>query len=152
MTSYGTPSGVASHAKRWTRGGVFYDAAGGGTPVAPTNPTLTEVTTWLTQVSSLFDTALMNEGFVTPVTETNSVLLLTLETERLVADLCDRANNSGRLVSDMALARGYMAVVGTEVRTWVKEKVVGFENAGVPRTNQMDDGGKNFSFTGVRQT
>ena len=81
--AYGTAAGVAGHAKTWTRGGQFYDASASPV-VAPTKPTLTEVNTWITQISDLFDRALSNEGFVAPVTATKTVSLLTLEVERIV--------------------------------------------------------------------
>lgn len=146
--AYGTPPGVAAHAKTWTRASVFYDAAPG---VAPTRPTLTEVTNWLTQVSDLFDRALSNEGFVVPVVATKSANLLTLEVERIVADLCDRANGLGRLTSDRVLHVGYMKVIGNEVRAWVKEGITGFENDGVPRTLPASDYAGGFSTPPGRQ-
>jgi len=132
--AYGTAAGVAGHAKTWTRGGAFYDASDSPV-VAPTKPTLTEVNTWLTQISDLFDRALSNEGFVVPVTATKTVSLLTLEVERIVADLCDRANGMGRLVSDNVLQIGYMRVISNDVAEWVKSGATGIENDGVPRTN-----------------
>ena len=151
--AYGTPAGVAAHAKTWTRGGSFYDAADaeGETPaVAPTKPTLTEVNTWLEQVSNLFDRALSNEGFVVPVTADKSESLITLEVERIVADLCDRVNGIGRLVQDRVLHVGYMKVIGAEVRAWVREGITGFENDGVPRTNPASDISGGFSVTAQR--
>ncbi len=132
--AYGTAAGVAGHAKTWTRGGAFYDASDSPV-VAPTKPTLTEVNTWLTQISDLFDRALSNEGFVVPLIAEKSVNLITLEVERIVGDLCARANGMGRLVSDGVLHIGYMRVIANEIKTWVTEGATGFENDGVPRTN-----------------
>lgn len=150
--AYGSASGVAAHAKTWTRGGSFYDAAVGPPAVAPTKPTLTEVETWLEQVSNLFDRALSNEGFAVPVTATKSVSLITLEVERIVADLCDRANGTGRLVQDRVLHIGYMKVIGAEVRAWVQEGITGFENDGVPRTLASADYSGGFSVTAQRES
>ncbi len=147
---YGSAAGVASHAKTWTRGGTFYDAA--DSPLtSPTKPTLTEVETWITQVSDLFDRALSNEGFTVPVIATKSVSLLTLEVERIVADLCDRANGLGRLMADRVLHIGYMKVIGSEVRSWVKEGAQGFVNDGVPRTLPSADFTGGFSTNPNRQ-
>lgn len=148
--AYGTAAGVASHAKTWTRGGSFYDASNSPVVTAPTKPTLTEVNTWLEQVSNLFDRALSNEGFVVPVVAEKSVSLITLEVERIVADLCDRANGLGRLVQDRVLHVGYMKVIGAEVRAWVQEGITGFENDGVPRTLPSADYSGGFSVTARR--
>lgn len=147
--AYGTAAGVAAHAKTWTRGGSFYDASASPL-VAPTKPTLTEVNTWLEQVSNLFDRALSNEGFTVPVTATKSASLITLEVERIVADLCDRANGLGRLVQDRVLHVGYMKVIGNEVRAWVQEGITGFENDGVPRVEASADYTGGFSVTANR--
>lgn len=147
--AYGTPAGVAAHAKTWTRGGVFYNASASPL-VAATKPTLTEVNTWLEQVSDMFDRAISNEGFVVPVVATKSVSLITLEVERIVADLCDRVNGTGRLAQDRVLHIGYMRILSNEIKTWVQEGATGFENEGVPRTetNAMMTGG--FSVTANR--
>lgn len=147
--AYGTAVGVAAHAKTWTRGGTFYDAS--NVPlVAATKPTLTEVNNWLGQISDLFDRALSNEGFAVPVVAVKSANLITLEVERIVADLCDRANGMGRLAQDNVLHIGYMRVLANEVRTWVQEGVTGFENDGVPRTQTVSTYSGGFSVTANR--
>jgi hypothetical protein len=148
--AYGTASGVAAHAKTWTRGGVFYNAASSPSVVAPTKPTLAEVNNWLTQISYLFDRAISNEGFEVPVVAEKSVNLITFEVERIVADLCDRVNGLGRLVQDRVLHIGYMKVIGAEVRSWVKEGATGFENDGVPRTQKQDSQAGGFSTSANR--
>jgi hypothetical protein len=147
--AYGTVSGVASHAKTWTRGGAFYDASASPL-VAPTKPTYTEVETWLEQVSNLFDRALSNEGFEVPVVAVKSASLITLEVERIVADLCDRVNGVGRLAQDRVLHIGYMKVLANEVRAWVQEGATGFENDGVPRTQMSSTITGGFSVTANR--
>jgi hypothetical protein len=141
---YGTAAGVAAHAKTWTRGGTFYDASASPL-VAATKPSLTEVTTWLGQISDMFDRALSNEGFVVPVTAVKSANLITLEVERIVADLCDRANGMGRLVQDRVLVVGYMKILANEIRTWVLEGATGFENDGVARTEMTSQYSGGFS-------
>lgn len=147
---YGTPEGVAAHARTWTRGGVFYDAS--ASPVtAPTKPTLTDVTNWISQISDAFDRALLNEGFQVPVVATKSANLLTLEVERLVADLCDQANGLGRLSTERVLHIGYMKVIGAEVKSWVKEGIAGFENDGVPRTLPSQEYSGGFGVSPQRQ-
>jgi len=147
--AYGTSAGVAAHAKTWTRGGAFYDASASPL-VAATKPTLTEINTWLEQISNLFDRAISNEGFVVPVVAVKSVSLITLEVERIVADLCDRANGMGRLVQDRVLHIGYMRVLANEVKTWVQEGAYGFENDGVSRTQANSQMAGGFSVTANR--
>lgn len=149
--AYGTAAGVAAHARTWTRGGTFYDAS--AVPlVAPTKPTLTDVENWLGQISDMFDRALSNEGFVVPVTATKTVNLLTLEVERTVADLCDRANGLGRLMSERVLHIGYMKIIGAEIRSWVLEGATGFENDGVERTQASSEIIGGFSAPPNRQS
>jgi hypothetical protein len=147
--AYGTTSGVASHAKTWTSGGAFYNASESPL-VASTNPTLLEVETWLGQISDMFDRAISNEGFVVPVTALKSENLITLEVERIVADLCDRVHGTGRLAQDRVLHIGYMKILATEIKTWVLEGATGFENDGVPRTQAQSQMTGGFSVTANR--
>lgn len=143
---YGTANGVAAHAGTWTRGGTFYNASNSPL-VAATKPTLAQVNSWLEQISDMFDVALANEGFVVPVTATKSANMITLEVERIVADLCDRANGMGRLTADRVLHIGYMKVIGNEIRAWVLERATGLENDGVPRTQAQSEAVGGFSVT-----
>jgi len=134
--AYGDVAGVASYARTWTRGGVFYDASASPL-VAPTKPTLTEVTNWLDEISASFDVALQNEGFSTPITSLlapNVYKMLAMKVETLAADLCFYANGLGRLYTDRALARGSMDLVNKEIVDWVRGHITGLENDGVPRT------------------
>lgn len=147
--AYGTAAGVAAHAKTWTRGGTFYDASASPL-VAATKPSLTEVATWIEQVSDMFDRAISNEGFVVPVTATKSVSMITLEVERIVADLCDRVNGTGRLAQDRVLHIGYMKVLANEIKAWVQEGATGFENDGVARTQINSNMSGGFSVTANR--
>lgn len=147
---YGTASGVASYSRTWTRGGVFYDAS--AVPlVAPTKPTLTEVNHWLVQVSAMFDTALKNEGFTTPIIATDSLNAITMKVETLVSDLVAYANSLGRLYTDRALERGSMNLLNKEIIDWVKGQVTAIENDGVPRTLPISDVVGGFSVVPNRQ-
>lgn len=149
--AYGTASGVASYSRTWTRGGVFYDAAAGPPLVAPTKPTLTEVNRWLLQVSAMFDAALNNEGFTTPIVAVNSLNAITMKVETLVSDLVAYANGLGRLYTDRALERGSMNLLNKEIIDWVKGQIIGLENDGVPRTLPASDLVGGFSVYPNRQ-
>jgi len=149
--SYGSPSGVASYSRTWTRGGVFYDASGPLPLVAPTKPTLTEVERWLEQVSAMFDTALSNAGFTTPIVATNSLNAITMKVETLVGDLVAYANGLGRLYTDRALERGSMNLLNKEIIDWVNGMIQGLVNDGVPRTLPASEFTGGFSTAPNRQ-
>lgn len=146
--AYGSAEGVSVYAKAFTRGGSFFDASVSPL-VSPTNPTLTEVNDWLDQVSAMFDVALMNEGFLTPVTATNSLMSITLKVETLVSDLCAYANSTGRLYNERTLERGGLSIVNKEVNDWVKANTTGLVNDGVPRT--LPDSKKSGGFSTAQQ-
>ena len=148
--AYGTPAGVASYSRTWTRGGVFYDASASPL-VAPTKPTLTEVNHWLVQVSAMIDTALQNEGFVVPVTAVNSNNAITMKVETLVSDLVAYANGLGRLYTDRAFERGSMNLLNKEIIDWVSGQTTGFVNDGVPRTLPTSEFTGGFSTPPNRQ-
>jgi hypothetical protein len=148
--AYGSPAGVAAHAKIWTRGGEFYDASASPL-VAPTNPTLTQVTAWIEQISNVFDAALSSYGFSVPVVSPKFSSLITLEVERLVADLVERSHGLGKLVQDSVLVKGYMSIIGMEILDWVKFNLTGLENDGVPRTLPSANYAGGFSVSPNRQ-
>lgn len=148
--AYGTPAGVAAYARQWTRGGTFYNAQV-SPAVAPTKPTLTQVTNWIDQISSMFNVSLSNEGFAVPVSASDSLKSLTLKVETLVADLCAFANGTGRLYTDRVLERGSMLLVQKEIGEWVKSNATGLENDGVPRTQPAASHAGGFSVSPNRQ-
>jgi hypothetical protein len=134
--AYGTAAKVAALAKAYSRDGVFYDPSASPL-VRGTNPTLTEVTNWLDEVSALFDAALANEGFTVPVTVADAptaIKTLSLRVCALVADLCAFTNSKGRLFTERVIEIGPMNVINKEINGWVKQNVVGLEALGVPRT------------------
>lgn len=149
--SYGTPAGVASYSGTWTRGGVFYNASSSPTVVAPTKPTYTQVETWLTQLSDMFDTALSNEGFQVPVVATKSANAITMKVETLCADLVAYANGLGRLYTDRAINSGALTLLNKEINDWVHNNLTGLTNDGVPRTLPANDKVGGFSAAPNRQ-
>jgi len=145
--SYGTPVGVASLAQMWTRGGSWVD------PVAEiianpmhvppilhhdavlgSNPTLTQVTTWLTELSAMMDLALSNAGFLTPVLVVAAIAAITPYIQSLTADLCHAANSSGRFFTERVIERGMspMIIVQQNINGWVQDNTQGLKNLGVP--------------------
>jgi hypothetical protein len=136
--SYGNASGVASFARTWTRNGVFLDA---GESEPGTNPSLTQVDTWLEEVSQIVDIAFANEGFEVPVTAASVLKAIDAKVNAMVADLVHLAHNKGRLFSDRIQESGRSpeAVLESDINSWVRGRVTGFEAMGVPRaTNESD--------------
>jgi hypothetical protein len=133
--SYGSAAGVASFAKTWTKGGVFLDpdAYQDGTPT-----TLTEVETWLEEVSQLVNVAFENEGFVTPVTVEAVMSAINAKVNSMVADLVHLSHNQGRFYSDRIQESGKSSedILESEIAAWVSKKANGFEAMGVPRRVQ----------------
>jgi len=141
--AYGTHSDVAALARLWTANGVFN---------ATTNPTQTQVTGWLDQISGLMDVALNQSGFTTPVTQADAVLALKSLVVAVVKDLCDNSNSAGRFFSQAFIESGQspFTVIPKTLRQWVDENADGLEKLGVERTT--DPEAKMFSVPLQRQT
>lgn len=136
MANYSSVDDVIAVAKIYTRGSSFYDYAVGPPVVPATNPTLTEVETWLTQISSLMDAALADCWFITPVTAAKVVDIIDLQVAALVGDLCAYANQKGRLYSDRTIQIGAFAVLENDITNWVQKWCKGFENLGAAKEDQ----------------
>lgn len=134
---YGTPAGVAALTKQWTDDGQFtdeciLDCLNDQT----TNPTLTEVNTWLTQISDTMDVALAGAGFVVPVvTPVRAINMITVIVEQYVADLVKYVNNTGRFATERAQQFGIepMIQLSKDINKWANENSTGLENAGAPK-------------------
>lgn len=124
--SYGSAAGVGGLSALWSDSGTF---------TASTRPTLTQVNTWLDEVSALVDTALEDEGFTTPVTVAGVVKELDLLVNGIVKDLADYSHGAGRFFSERAIEAGLspFMTIDKEVHAWVQRKSVGFANQGVPQ-------------------
>src|SRR5687767_3023399 len=105
---YGTPAGVAALTKQWTDDGQFTDLCIlDCLEDQTTNPTLSEVNTWLTQISDTMDVALNGAGFIAPVTTpTRAINMITVIVEQYVADLVKYVNNTGRFATERAQQYG----------------------------------------------
>lgn len=131
--TYGDVSDVAALTKRYTTNGSYTDS---------TNPTTAQVTAWLTQISAIMDLALAENGFATPVTETNVVNALKPFVVGLVVDHCHWANSAGRFFSTKELrGKSPFQIVLDEIRMYVVEMAAGLEALGALRsTAAMTDG------------
>lgn len=137
--AYGNAAGVASHTRAWTDNGLFVDPdENAGIKGTPT--TLTEVDTWLSQVSQMVDVALAGLGFTVPVTVTTVTPVIASKVETAVADLVKLSHGKGRLFSERIQGAGKSgeAVIESEIVTWASSKALGFEAMGVPRVKPKD--------------
>jgi hypothetical protein len=152
--AYGTPARVAEYAGIYSRDGVFYDPSNSPL-VRGTNPTLAAVTNYIADISALFDTALENNWFITPVLQADAPEAYRTITSRVIvlaADLCAFANSKGRLFTDRVVEIGPMNVINKEINAWVRDHATGLENQGVPRRDQSGAGAGAYSVPLGRQT
>jgi len=122
--SYGTADGVGALSNLYSDNGSF---------TASTRPTLTQVNSWLSDVSQLLDTALSDEGFSTPVTDADMTGEIGLLVEGIVVELVNYSHNAGRFFTEKALRAGIspFMTIDNELHEWVKRKSVGLENQGL---------------------
>lgn len=133
---YGTVAGVAALSAQWTDDGEFTDLDMLYDPYTPaTNPTLTQVTDWLTRVSYAVDVRLADEGFITPVDVPEAVSDLSMLVEGIVKDLADYSHGSGRFYTKQAIESGLSPylTIDKEISDWVARRSIGFINMGVPK-------------------
>ena len=139
--SYGTASGVAAYVKRYTGTGGVFDSS--------STPTLSQVETWINQISSQINVLLASNSFNIPITQTDSVLLITQFVESEVAELVKAMNNMGRLVNSRE-RRSSVRVIMDEVSQFIDENRVGFAQLGASQktsgmreilTRSTDDNG-----------
>jgi hypothetical protein len=133
---YGTAAGVAALSSMWTRAGLFYDDSLYDTA---TKPSLTQVESWLADVSSSLDICLSDEGFITPVVAVEVLPSLNHLVESIVKDLVDFSHGAGRFFTERRLEAGAspMMVIDKELSDWVKRKSVGLEAMGVPKRGDI---------------
>lgn len=138
--AYGSSAGVAAFARAWTDNGEFIDPTD---YVDGTNPTLTQVNTWLAAVSVMVDLALGSEGFTVPVTQERAVLALNEIVNALVSDLVHASNSSGRFFTERVLESGksQMAIINADVLAWVVAHTDGLVAMGVPHAIDEGDQG-----------
>lgn len=130
---YGTPEGVAALSAQWTDQGEWFDA---DVYVTATSPTLTQIETWLTQVSHAVDNRLADEGFQTPITDPESVLSdIALLVEGIVKDLADFSHGSGRFFTKQSLESGLSPylLIDKELSDWVSRRSIGFQMLGLTK-------------------
>ncbi len=126
--SYGTAFGVS------VRCGQYVDASSGQFTTT-THPTLTQVETFLNQVSGLMNTALSKAGFAVPVSQADAVQAITGIVEEYAADLVLATGMQGRFYSESFQRSGKsrINVMADEINAWVESAAPGLAELGVPQ-------------------
>ena len=126
---YGSAAGVAALSAMWTNNGSFLDD---GPSETATKPSASQVETWLEQVSAMLDTALADEGFETPVTESTVTPELDMLVNGIVVDLVAYSHKTGRYYTTKNLDGSIspFIAIDKEVHEWVKRKTLGLRNKG----------------------
>jgi len=134
--AYGSLAGVAALSKAFTDNGEFtMEDCLNCLQEIHTNPTRTEVETWLDQVSASMDIALAGEGFVVPVVNETAKKSIDMIVNQYVADLVKAANNTGRFATERARESGIepMITIEKNIRSWANNNASGMEAAGARR-------------------
>jgi len=131
MPDYGDAANVASLTPRHANASGVFDGT--------TRPTITYVSTMLTQVSAALNSILAEYGFSTPITADDSddvKYLLDLFANEEVAAMVEGINGSGRFgpTTKAPHKRGRWAVIMDDARSFVDGQAIGFERLGCTRT------------------
>ncbi len=139
---YGSLPQVAAFTKIYTDNGEFTDEdCLNCLQSLETNPTKSEVTLWLDQVSAFMDTTLAGEGFTVPVTNAKAKKSIDMIVSQYVADLVKYVNNTGRFATDRAKESGIEPLITIEknIRAWVHANAAGLDAVGADRMDVPGD-------------
>ena len=127
---YGTSSGVAALTPRY--------ANGTGDFATNDRPTKAQVETFLRQVSNLLDSILAENGFTTPVTDTEVVSILAFFVQDEVASIAEGINGSGRFgPTTKGPGKSRYQMMMDDIQAFVSDNAIGFERMGAVRTEQI---------------
>jgi hypothetical protein len=128
--SYGTAADVAALSYVWTAAGSFDEN---------TRPTITEVESFINQISSLVNSALAGEGFVIPITQSDAVLSCVSIVAQIVSDMVAAANSTGRFFTEKSLKSGLsnMQQIRKEIAEWAEDQATGLEALGAERSGSL---------------
>ena len=132
--SYGSTAGVAALTPRYAHSSGVYDAT--------TRPTITQVESFIDQVSSLLNVMLAREGFIIPVTNANVVLMLAMFTNEEVAQICEGINGSGRFgPGQKQIGRSRYQLITADVQDFIETSKAGIEAIGATQAAGQSDMG-----------
>lgn len=137
MSDYSSVAEVKTFVKHLLNGKPSFDDT--------TNPTLTEVTTFLSYTDAALNSALKVYGFATPITATDSKKLCDRWATIQVAAICELLQ-AGRGFSEDQGERFGFASLDQDAIDFVERYALAFTRDGVSQTYAMSDG---LNFTGL---
>ena len=124
--SYGSAVGVASYVPRYANGDATFDPT--------TRPKLTQVETFIDQISSLVNAILSSNGFKIPITQADAKSAITIFIEQEVAAIAEGINGSGRFgPTTKTPSRSRFAIIMEAINAFILEHADGFANLGAER-------------------
>jgi len=128
--SYGDAAEIGALVPRHTDKGIF---------TGLTRPTLTQVETWVDQVSAVVNIMLADSGFSdVPVTQADVKLALDHFVNQEVAAIAEGVNGSGRFgpTGKRGGSQGRWAVIVEDVQEFLATFAIGIERLGVDRPTE----------------
>ena len=124
--SYGTAAGVASYVPRYANGSATFDGT--------TRQKLTQIESFIDQISSLVNAILASNGFHTPITQADVKLAITIFVEQEVAAIAEGINGSGRFgPTTKTPNKSRFQIIMEDISAFILEHADGFENLGAER-------------------
>jgi hypothetical protein len=107
-----------------------------------TQPTLTQVETFIDRVSGILNVLLAQAGFAVPVTQADAKLALDDFAVDQAVQLCHANHGAGPYAPGSAELRGRRArtAIIAEAAAFIAEHAAGFEALGAERTRSLTDG------------
>jgi len=124
--SYGSASGVASYVPRYANVSATFDTN--------TRPKLTQIESYIDQISGLVNAILASNGFHIPVTQADAKSAITIFIEQEVAAIAEGINGSGRFgPTTKTPSKSRFAIIMEDISAFILEHADGFENLGAER-------------------
>jgi len=125
--SYGLATGVASYVPRYANASATFDNT-------TTRPKLTQIETFIDQISSLVNAILASNGFHTPIAQADVKLAITIFVEQEVAAIAEGINGSGRFgPTTKTPNKSRFQIIMEDISAFILEHADGFENLGAER-------------------
>lgn len=119
--SYGTVAGVEALVQRYTNASKEFDYK--------TRPTRLTVERFISQVSALIDSALLNAGFSLPIESSTYIEMFDMLTEQHVAELVEGVNGSGRFgPSEKKPKEGRFGIINMDIIEFIESIAQGLVN------------------------
>lgn len=130
--SYGSAGNVAALVPKYANGSGVFDTT--------TRPTLTQVETYIDQVSGALNSMLAEQGFEIPVTQADVKQALEMFVNEEVASIAQGINGGGRFgPSNAGYTSSRFKLINDDINNYIKGNAIGFERLGAVRTsNNLD--------------